>query len=249
MSHTSSKLARVMVHSAFGLSIAAIVCGGTALAQTGGGAARAMLQQKLAAIKTSAAENQQKLHQYTWTETTTITANGRQMPPKVATASYGADGKVHKVPVEGSSSEASQGRRRGRLMQRVMEKKKADMKDYAQQVSHVIGLYIPPNPQKMEQAFKAKKVSFNHNGNTADLVFKDYALPGDSMAIGIDKASHKMRSINVNTYLDSPQDPVKLAVQFATLPDGTSHPSRTTLDAQGKDLHVVTTNTDYRKTR
>lgn len=248
MSHTSSKLARVVVHAAFGLSLAAILCSGTAMAQTGGGTAKAMLQQKLAAVKASASENQQRLHQYTWTETTTITANGRQMPPKVATASYGADGKVHKIPVEGNSSEASRGRRGGRLMQRVMQKKKAEMKDYAQQVSHVIGLYVPPSPQKMEQAFKAKKVSFNHSGNMADLVFKDYALRGDSMTIGIDKASHKMRSLDVKTYLDTPQDPVTLAVQFASLPDGTNHPSRTVLDAQGKHLHVVTTNTDYRKT-
>lgn len=248
MNHTSSKLARVVVHSAFGISLAAILCSSTAMAQTGGGTAKAMLQQKLTAIKTAAAANQQKLHQYTWTETATITANGREMPPKVSTAFYGADGKVHKTPVGGSSSEASQGRRRGRLMQRVMEKKKADMKDYAQQVSHVIGLYVPPSPQKMQQAFKARKVAFSHSGNTADLVFKDYALPGDSMTVGVDTTSHKIRSLNVKTYLDTPQDPVTLAVQFASLPDGTTHPSRTTLDAQGKNLHVVTTNTDYRKT-
>jgi hypothetical protein len=40
-----------------------------AIAQTGAGAG-AELQQKLAAVKQSVAENQQKLHQYQWTETT-----------------------------------------------------------------------------------------------------------------------------------------------------------------------------------
>jgi hypothetical protein len=42
------------------------------LAQTGGGSG-GELQQKIAAVKQSVAENQQKLHQYQWTETTKLT--------------------------------------------------------------------------------------------------------------------------------------------------------------------------------
>ena len=52
-----------------------------AYAQSGSGAD---LQQKVAAVKQSAAENQQKLHQYQWTETTQLTLKGDAKPPSQA---------------------------------------------------------------------------------------------------------------------------------------------------------------------
>lgn len=251
MNQASGRRARVLLHSAiFGVSLGAILVSAALTAQTtGGGMGQGMLKQKLESIKASTAENQAKLHQYTWTETSNITANGRAMPPKESMCSYGADGKVHKVPIGGTQEAAATGSGRGgRLMARIKEQKKAETTDYMQQVGHVIGLYIPPNPQKMQQAFESKNVSFDHEGGTADLVFRNYALRGDSMTIAVDTASKKIRSIHVNTYLDTPQDAVRLDVQFATLPDGTHYPERTTLDAQGKDIHVVNTNSNYRKT-
>ena len=58
---------RWLYHAAVMLS-AVVPC----LAQTGGGSG-GELQQKMAAVKQSVAENQQKLHQYQWTETTQLT--------------------------------------------------------------------------------------------------------------------------------------------------------------------------------
>lgn len=249
MNQASGRRARVLVHSAlFGISLAAILASGALAAQTReGGMAQGMLKQKLEAIKASAATNQAKLHQYTWTETSNINVNGRDMPPKESMCSYGPDGKVRKTPIGGSQQADAAPGRGGRLMARIKENKKAEMTDYMQQVGHVISLYVPPNAQKMQQAFEARKVSFDHANGIADLVFKDYALPGDSMTVAFDTATRKIRSIRVKSYLDTPQDAVRLDVEFATLPDGTNHPSRTALDAQGKGIHVVNTNSNYRK--
>lgn len=210
---------------------------------------KAMLQQKVEAIKASSAENQQKLHQYTWTETSNITANGHEVPPKVSNCFYGPDGKVHKTPVGDTQGASTGNRQGGRLMQRIKEKKTAEMKDYMTQVGGVIKLYVPPSPERMQKAFAAHKVSFNKAGGGVDLVFNDYSLPGDSMTIDFDTASKKIRSLSVKSYLDNPQNPVTLKVDFATLPDGTNHPSRTTLDARGQDIIEVTSvNSNYRKT-
>lgn len=251
MKRIPGTLARGFVHSAlFGFSCAAVLASGSAIAQMGGGGGmKAMVQQKLEAIKTSSAENQQKLHQYMWTETSSITANGRDMPPKVSNCFYGPDGKVHKTPVgDAQETSASNGRGGGRLMQRIKQKKTAEMKDYMQQVGGVIKLYVPPSPERMQKAFEARKVSFDKTGGRVDLVFNDYALPGDSMTVDFDTASKKIRSLSVKSYLDTPQNPVTMKVDFATLPDGTSHPSRTTLDARGQDIvEVVSVNSNYRK--
>lgn len=155
---------------------------------------------------------------------------------------------MHKVPVGGATDATADSYRGRPFMQRIVEEKKAEMKEYMRQVGHVIALYMPPNPQKMEQAFKARKVFFARSGGQADLVFRNYALPGDSMTIGFDTATRKIRSLNVHSYLDSPQDAITLKTEFASLSDGTNHPLRMTLNAQGKDIHVVNTNTNYRKT-
>jgi len=55
------------------------------------------LQQKLAAVKQSVAENQQRLHQYQWVETTQLTLKGDAKPPKQSMCQYGPDGTVQKT--------------------------------------------------------------------------------------------------------------------------------------------------------
>ena len=248
MNDRCKNLQRLLCSSAIFSLLAVGLNGGPLFAQMGAMGQSGMLQQKLAKIKASTAENQQKLHRYTWTETSRITINGNARPAKEFTCSYGADGKVQKVPLGGSEETANEGGRRGRFRQRIIQKKTAEMKDYMKQVGGVIALYMPPNPHKMQQAFQAKKVSFQRGEGLAKLVFKNYAMPGDSMTIGFDTAAKKIRTVDVKTYLNNPQDGITLRVEFSTLPDGTNHPARTVLDAQAKNIHVVNTNSNYRKT-
>ena len=80
-----------------------------------------------------------------------------------------------------------------------------------------------------------------------DLVFVNYAQQGDKMTIGFNTASKKVQTVNVNTYLDNPQDVVTLTVQFASLPDGTNYAQQTMLNATAKQLQVTTTNSNYAK--
>src|SRR5580698_5369794 len=61
----------------------------SATAQTG--ATGGELQQKLSAMKQSAAENQQKLHRYQWVETTQLTLKGDAKPASQSLCAYGPD--------------------------------------------------------------------------------------------------------------------------------------------------------------
>jgi len=215
-----------------------------AIAQTGGGLA-GELQQKFAAVKQSVAENQQKLHQYQWTEMTQLTLKGDAKPPKTFQCQYGPDGTVQKTPVGAPPPEPSG----GRMKQKIIEKKKEEMQDYMGQVKVLLAQYVPPDPQKMEQAFRAGNASLNPNpGEQAiGLVFKNYAQSGDQMTLSFDTATKKVSSLNVNTYMDDPKDVVTLAVQMASLPDGTNYVQQTVLDATAKKLQVTTTNSNYQK--
>jgi hypothetical protein len=246
MNRISGKVAGALASGAlFALPMTAVLCARPLAAQSGA-MASGMLQEKMASIKASTAENQRKLHQYTWTETSQITVNGDPKPPKEFTCSYGPDGKVQKIPM-GVTADAAPSAGGGRFREKIVAKKTAEMKDYMKEVGGVISLYMPPNSEKMQEAFQNKKVSMGGTEGVADLVFKDYALPGDSMTLGIDKATKKLRTINVHSYLDTPSQPVTLLVEFSSLPDGTNYPLRTTLDVPAKQINVINTNTNYRK--
>jgi hypothetical protein len=201
------------------------------------------LQQKLAAVKQSIAANQQRLHQYQWTETTQLTLNGDAKPPSQSLCQYGPGGTVQKTPMSPPPPPPSG----GRVKQRIIEKKTAEMKDYMGQVKTLLALYVPPNPQKMEQAYGAGKVSLSPspNSGTTNMVFKDYAQPGDQMTLTFSSATKKIVQLNVNTYMDNPQDTVTLAVQFASLPDSTNYVAQSVLNATAKKLVVTTTNSNY----
>jgi hypothetical protein len=201
------------------------------------------LQQKLAAVKQAAAENKQRLHQYQWIETTQLTLKGDPKPSSQKLCQYGPDGQVQKTAI-GTPPEQPSG---GRMKKRIIEKKKEEMQEYMEDVKGVLSMYVPPDPQRMQQAFEAGKVSLNPAGGVVNLIFTDYAQPGDRMTLTFDAATKKITSLSVNTYMGQAKDAVTLQVQMASLPDGTNYAGQTILNASAKQLVVTTTNSNYQK--
>src|SRR5437870_5275924 len=76
------------------------------------------LQEKLAALKQSTAENQQRLHQYQWIETQQITLKGDPKPSKQFQCQYGPDGQVVKTPM--GQQQPQQQQSGGRLKRHVV---------------------------------------------------------------------------------------------------------------------------------
>jgi hypothetical protein len=210
-----------------------------AAAQAGG-----ELHEKVAAVKQSTAENQQKLHGYQWTETTQLALKGDPKPASQASCVYGPDGKVQKTPLTAPAPPPSG----GRMKQKVIANKKEEMKDYMGQVKVLLAKYVPPDPQRMQRAFQSGKVSLSPNPGSGltQMIFKDYALAGDQMTLSFDTTAQAISTVKVDTYLDNPKDVVTLAVQFARLPDSTNYVQQTVIDATAKKIVVTTKNSDYK---
>ena len=121
------------------------------------------------------------------------------------------------------------------------------MKEYMGEVKGLLGMYVPPDPQKMEQAKQAGNVSINPVPGAVNLVFINYAQPGDRMTLTFDTNAKKITSLNINTYMGETKDAVTLQVQMASLPDGTNYAEQTILNATAKKLQVTTTNSNYQK--
>jgi len=207
-----------------------------------GGNMSAELKEKFAALKQSAAANQQKLHKYQWTEVQQVTLKGDTKPQQEFMCQYGPDGKVQKYPM-GQQQQPSG----GKLKQRIIAKKKEEMADYMGDVKSLLASYVPPNPEKMQQAMQAGNVALSRDAaaGLVNLTFKNYSQPGDQMVIAFDPTAKKITNISVNTYMGQAKDAVTLAMDFSSLPDGTNYVQKTVLTATAKQLVVTTLNTNY----
>jgi methylaspartate ammonia-lyase len=67
------------------------------------------------------------------------------------------------------------------------------------------------------------------------------------LAISLDKVSQKLMGLDVNTYIDEPEDKVVFNVTYKDLPDGTQYSVSTSLVAAAKDLKIVIENSGYKK--
>ena len=108
-------------------------------------------------------------------------------------------------------------------------------------------MYVPPDPEKMQLAYAAGKLSVNPAGGILNFIFRDYAQPGDQMTLSFDPERKTIVSLSVNTYMGQEKDAVTLQVQMASLPDGTNYAGQTVLTATAKQLVVTTTNSNYQK--
>jgi len=208
---------------------------------------KAALQQRVAELKESVAANKAKLAKYQWTETTNILLKGEVKKTETSTCVYGPDGKVQKTPV-GAPAPAPQQQegRHGRVKEKIVEKKVDELKDYGTRLKSLIGEYVPPDRDKIQDTFQAGNASLTPSGGVTSLVLNNYYKPGYKMTFAF--AAKKISNINVNSYLDDPKtDIVTLAVTFATLPDGTNYAANTDLKAEGKKMEIKTQNSNYQK--
>ncbi len=216
----------------------------TAFAQQSGGG-NPELQEKIAALKKSMAQSQQALRQYAWMETTQILLKGETKSTTQASCQYAADGKVVKTPVDTGQSQQKQ--QRG-VKGKVVANKKEEMSDYMKSAVALIKSYVPPDPTRLQDNFKAGKAEMQQSaGGVMTLVFRDYVKPGDTLSLSINSQTSTMQGVSVKSYLDDAKDAVDLTVRFATLPDGANYAAETVLDATAKQLQVRTTNSGYRK--
>jgi hypothetical protein len=210
-------------------------------------------EERVAVLKKSLQENQARLRQYEWVETTVVSLKGEEKSRTQKRCYYGADGKVQKTAIAEPAQEASEGRRGGRrqkrLKQRVVEKKKGELTDYMKRAVDLVQLYVPPDPGLIQRSKDGGKASISPLGGQGQvkLEFHDYLEAGDSLSIDLDATTNAILGVKVGTYIATPDDPVSLDVRFARLPDGTSYPAASVLGAPAKSVQVSIENTGHRK--
>ena len=208
-------------------------------------AGQGIIHQKLSAVKQSVSRNQSELLQYTWTEKIQISFGNEVRKTEEALCHYGPDGKVQRTPLGPPSS---QGKASRSIIGGIEESAKDEVTEFLNQAKALIHSYFPPSAELMEKSFGRGNASIGRTGpGTVQLQFDNYLKPGDSLAFDFEPEERRMQRLNVNTYLDTPAEPLTLEVIFDNLPDGTNCPVTEILNAPSRRLRVTVQNSNYQK--
>lgn len=201
------------------------------------------LEEKLMVLKQNQATNKQKLSQYTWQETETISVKGSVKDTKVYQVQMGPDGKPQKTEI--SNQQAQQSGRDGRLKKRAVEHVTDEYQQYGQSIGALAKQYTTPDPDRLMRAKQAGNISLQSGGSAVSLVVKNYVKPGDTVTFTIDPQTKQLQNVRVASYLNDPKDAVNISAEFAQLPDGTNHVASTLINGVSKQLTVNDQNSNY----
>jgi hypothetical protein len=181
----------------------------------------------------------------------TISLKGEQKKQEHFQVKIGPDGKPQKTsldpPAAPPAAEPSGGRG-GRLKEHVVEKKKEEYKDYADQMKALIQQYVPPDKDLIEQARQKGNITLGPEANAPgqyNLVIANYLKQGDKMTFTVDKAQKALTSVAIASWMDDPSDAVNVTVQFDSIAGGPHHVSSETIDGVKKQLTIAIQNSKY----
>jgi hypothetical protein len=99
----------------------------------------------------------------------------------------------------------------------------------------------------MQQAYQSGNVALNPVAGAVNLIFTNYAQPGDKMSLTFDTAAETVTTLSIDIYMGEAKDKVTLQVQRGSWPDGATYAQQTILNASTKNLSVTTTNSNYQR--
>jgi hypothetical protein len=203
--------------------------------------------QEVADIKQAIAQNKQALAHYTWVEQVTISLKGEEKKQEHFQVHLGPDGKQVKTSLDPPPAPPEH---EGRLKQHIVEKKKEEYKEYADQIKALIQQYVPPEKDLIEQARQNGNIMIGPAAGAPGeyrLVISNYIKQGDSMTLVIDKTQKDLLSLSIATYLSDPGDAVKVTVAFAREHNGPNHVSGETINGVSKELTIAIQNSSYQQ--
>ena len=160
----------------------------------------------------------------------------------------GPDGKPQKTSLDSQAAPAEPSGRR--LKQHVVEKKKEEFKDYADQIKALVQQYLPPDKERIEEARQKGNISVGPAAGGEgqyQLVISNYVKPGDKMTLVFDRTQKSIVSLSIASYLDDPKDAVTVDAQFSRIPGGPNHVASETINGASKHLTIAVQNSDYQK--
>ena len=131
---------------------------------------------------------------------------------------------------------------------KIIANKTAEMKEELEAAVALVQQYLPPSPDKMQVVMNAGTASISQAGpGRVSLKFPGYTKANDALTLTFDTTVKAMQQIDVQTWLDEPDNAVTLTVTMNALPDGVSYPGAVVLGIPKSKIEVRITKSNYQK--
>jgi hypothetical protein len=191
-------------------------------------------------------ENAEALKHYSHKRRTEIEVKGKSRGARVDLVRY-VNGKMETVPLEtlARPAESSRGRGlRGGMIQKKIESKKEEMKNEVEHLKSLLQDYSPGS-DSMRAVLKKASISRTGSEPNADLKFVETGVKrsSDSFTLIWSVVNHRPVQIEIRTDLD--EKPVRITINYSTLPDGPYYAAHTIVFSPKKDITIAMDAYDY----
>jgi hypothetical protein len=187
-------------------------------------------------------QNTEALRAYSHKRRVEIRVKGQVRASRVELIRY-VNGEKETIPLETPSQSAGPARGGG-LRGRMVQKKKAEMKEEVERLNQLLGAYISP-PSGMRDLLEKATISRTGAGPDAaiQVAAKGVVEPSDSLTLTWSVARQRPEKIEIRSTLNG--KPVEAAVEFTALPEGPFYAARTVVSAPKNDLVIHIDEFDY----
>lgn len=208
--------------------------------------AQGAVQDRVAVLKRTLAENAAAQRGYTWIETTELALNGEVKETNSMSCQYVAGSEKPECTQIGTPPAPK--KVRGPLRKHIAKGKIADLKAYMDSVKTLVAKYVPPEQELIQKAQQRGDVAVapNPSNGTFKVTISNYIQKGDAVAVVVHDEDKHLAELNVSTWLNDPTAAVSLQVSFTTLAStGVSFPMKKVLTAQAKGVVVTITSSNF----
>ena len=207
--------------------------------------AQGTVEDRVAVLKRTLAENAAAQRNYTWIETTELALNGDVKETNSMSCRYVAGAEKPACTQIGAPPAPK--KMRGPLRKKIAKQKIADLKAYMDSVKTLVARYVPPEQGLIQKAQQRGDVAVapNPSNSTFKVTISNYIQKGDAMAVVVHDEDKHLAELNVSTWLNDPTAAVSLEVSFTTLGTGVYFPIKKVLTASAKGVVVTITSSNF----
>jgi hypothetical protein len=198
--------------------------------------------------------NAQALKALSYQERMQLTLKGETKKVTLTQISYDMYGNQQKTqlsedPPAGSSQQDSGGGRRGRLKEKIVEKKQGEFKDMMQDIVALVKSYTDLPHERMQAALKQAAFSPGEGdmAGSVQVLMRNVNQNGDSMTIWIDRTAMLFRRAVIATTYEG--NPVTTTANYAMLPSGQVYMGQAILNYPKKEVVVEIDNSNYQRSQ
>jgi thioredoxin reductase len=152
-------------------------------------------------------------------------------------------------PPEGSSQPESGGGRRGRLKEKVVEKKQGEFKSMMHDIVTLVKSYTELPHERMQAALKQATFAPGEGdmAGSVQILMRNVNQSGDSMTIWIDRNAMLFRRAVIATTYEG--NPVTTTANYSMLPSGQVYMAQAILNYPKKQVVVQIDNSNYQRSQ